>query len=254
MHAETRTGPARLLAAETRKLVSTRAGVAMLAVPVVYPVVIGAVIGADGTTSADTDALEFLRSIGDVLPVIWLLIGALAVAGEFRDGSIVSTLIAVPGRIRLHAAKLAALAFVAMIVTLAAIGAGLGMSAVIGPHTWIDEVSAWTLVRTGAALVVVAVLFAVIGAGVGAITRQPTAAAVGILVWMLAAENAVPAALGHADATRWVSSRSAAALVDAARPQPDAISAIAGLGVLGSLAVVVAVASAAVVERRDVTG
>lgn len=245
---------ARVVVAEACKLASTRSGAAMLAAPVVYPALMVAAIRSNDVASADRDAVEVLRGIGDVVPVVWLVVGALAVSGELRDGSIVSTLIAVPRRVGLFVAKLAALAAVAVLSTAVAVAAALSSSAAAGPDTWLDSVSGHDLLRTIAAVVGVAPAFAVIGGGIGAIVRHPTASAVGILVWMLVAENAVPAALGFDETTRWVSSRSAAAVVDVARPQPGAISALAGLGVLGAIAVVAVVIGAVVFDRRDVAG
>jgi ABC-type transport system involved in multi-copper enzyme maturation permease subunit len=245
---------ARVVVAEACKLASTRSGAAMLATPIASPAVMVAAQRSNDLAASDRDAIEVLRGIGDVLPVIWLVLGALAVAGEFRDGSIVSTLIAVPHRAGLFAAKLAALAAVAVLSTAAAVAVALGSSAVAGPGTWLDSVSARDLVSSIAAVVGVAPAFAMIGGGIGAVVRHPTAAAVGLLVWTLVAENALPAALGFQDAARWVSSRSAAAVVDVARPQPDTISALAGLGVLAAIAVVAVVIGAAVFDRRDVTG
>lgn len=240
-------------AAEVRKLVSTRSGIAMLAAPIVYPAVMVATVRTDGSDLL-VDAVEVLRGTGDVLPVIWLLVGALAVAGELGNGSIVETLVVVPRRSVLLVAKLVALAIASFVVTAAAIVVGLGSVAVREPDRWLDSVSLTDLVATIAALFAVALLFALIGGSLGAIVRHPTMASVVVLVWMLAAEHVLPAALGVDGAARWVSSSAAAAVVDNARPDPAAIGAGAGLAVLGGVALVVGVVAALDFVRRDVGG
>lgn len=242
----------RLIGAEVHKLVSTRSGTAMLCAPIVYPAVVSALTKASGTAESGSDAIDVLRGTGDVLPVIWMLVGALSVAGEFRDGSIVSTLIAVPQRSTLFTAKLAALALVSVITTALAVSVALGSAAVAEPSTWLDSVGGWDLVGTTSALFVVSVLFVLIGGSVGEIARNPTVSSVGILVWMLVAENALPTALGFQGATGWMSSRSAMAVVDVARPDPDAIAAGAGLAVLSVIAAVVGTVAVVVFERRDI--
>lgn len=246
--------PSRWIAAEVRKLASTRSAVALLAAPIAYPILMVSAMSVNDLTPPERDAIEVLRGTGDAMPVIWLLVGALAVAGEFHDGSIVSTLVAAPRRVGLFAAKLAALTVVALCVTAVAVTSALVLSAVAGPETWVDSVSTVDLARTVSAVLGISVAFAVVGGGVGAIVRHPTAAAIGILVWMLLVENAAPAALGFDEATRWVSSRSAAAVVDAARPEPGTIGASVGAAVLAALTAAVAGLGLVVFDRRDVEG
>lgn len=243
----------KMVGAEVHKLVATRSGVAMLCAPIVYPAVMVALATTDGP-DLRVDAIEALRGAGDVLPLVWLLVGALSVAREFTDGSIIATLVAVPRRSRLFGAKLAALAVTSVAVTAATIAVAIGSVAAKEPDVWLDSVTAGDLAGTAAALVAVSMLFALIGVSVGQIVRHSTAAAVGILVWMLVGENVLPAALELDEAARWVTSRAAASLVDVARPEPDEIGAGAGLGVLVAVAVVAAIVAAVTFERRDVVG
>lgn len=243
----------RIVGAELRKLVSTRSGVILLCAPIVYPAAMVATATTDGP-DLEVDAIEVLRGTGDVLPVVWLLVGALAIAGEFGDGSIVSTLISVPRRSVLVVAKLAALAVAALCATAASVVVALGSAATREPNGWLDSVTVGDLVRTGSALFAVALLFALTGGSVGAVARHPTVASVAILVWMLVAENVLPAALGIDGATRWMSSRAAGSLVDVARPEPGAIGAGAGLAVLAGVAVVAGAVALVLFENRDVAG
>lgn len=243
----------RLVGAEVHKLLATRSGIAMLGAPVAYPAVVVALATTDGP-DLRVDAIEALRGAGDVLPLIWLLVGALSVAREFGDGSIVATLVSVPGRSRLFGVKLAALAVTSVAVTAATVAVALGSVAVKEPDAWLDAVSAADLARTAAALVAVSVLFALIGAGVGEIVRHSTASAVGILLWVLVGENVLPAALDLDETARWVTTRAAASMVDVARPEPDAIGAAAGLGLLVAVAAATGIVAAVTFERRDVAG
>lgn len=238
-----------LISTEIRKLLSTRAGVALVAVPVLYPLAVVALVAA-GDSSAHLSALDVLRGIGDVAVVIWLVVGAWAVAGEFADGSIASTVIAVPDRRTAFATKVAALASVAVASTAVAALLGLAAAGVSAPDQWWAGRDVSDVVTAVVPLVAVAGAFAAIGAGVGFVVRRPTAAALGCLVWPLVIERAAPIVLGVDGLARWMPTRAAVAVIDSG--PPDELGTGAAVTVIIAATLGGVLAGSVSFARRDV--
>lgn len=239
-----------LILTEIRKLFSTRAGAALVAAPVLYPIAVVALVSA-GDATADLSALDVVRGVGDVAVVIWLVVGAWAIAGEFADGSIVSTVIATPDRRTAYTAKVTALFAVAVAATAVAALLGLLAAGISDPEGWWGGRDLSDVLVGSMILAAVAGAFAVVGAAVGFVVRRPTAVALGCFAWPLVVERAVPTVVGADGIARWMPSRAAVAAIDSVQA-PDELTTPA------ALAVVVAVTAAAVVAgstsfvRRDV--
>lgn len=202
------------LRAEFLKQRTTRTTVGML-VAVLGLVVAAVAVHAFGlplhSVGSGSNQLGIFIDVGENLGALFAaLIGAMAMTGEIRHGTIRPTLLSTPQRGRMVAAKavtvsVTGIAFGAL-ATAAAAGAGslfLGMRNVGLQVTSGDYV---LLVAGGAAA---AALWAVIGLGVGAVVRSQVPVLVGILVWVLFVENILvgsvpsvgkfaPAALGRA--------------------------------------------------------
>ncbi len=241
-----------LIRTEMRKLTSTRSGVALALAPAVYTVLVVFLVRVHGGADEVT-AIDLARGVGDVVPLVWGVLGALAIAGEIRDGSIVATLVAVPDRRRLFAAKAAAVALTAVAATAMALVAGTLAAASLAPSTFLDAASAGELAQTIFGVLAVAAGFAAIGVAIGAVVGQPTAAAVGLVLWLLVGERAVPVALGVNDAARWMPGRAGEALIDAAAPLPESLAAGSAAIVLGVVVATAAAVASEVFRRRDVT-
>lgn len=231
-----------LILVELRKLVASRSGRLLIALPIAAPAVV--VIAA--TTAPDEptiDRIHVLAALSSVLPALWLLIGALGVTTEFRHGSIVGTLILIPDRARILRAKVAAVALAAAIATCGTVAVALVAAEVArnAPET----AALRTLSSTSMMLGTSAVVCAMLGTAVGIVVRDPTAAAVGVLSWLLVAE---PAA-GVAGIGDWLPGHLARSLVDDNRT-PAGV-ALAGLAVIVGLGTALAASTFA---RRDVSG
>lgn len=188
------------LITEYRKLVTTRLWWILLLAMVVYMAFLAAVLGwamSQGAMTTDTgsgpedvalapDAV--VRSVytiavtfGYVFP---LLVGALAVASEFRHQTITPTLLAQPNRTVLVSAKVVsagALGLVYGVVgTLASVGAGAAVLALLDQPTFLDQASTW---RTIALSVLALALWAIVGVGFGSVLTNQVAVIVVVLAF-----------------------------------------------------------------------
>ena len=129
-----------------------------------------------------------------------LVLGILAVTTEFRHGTITPTLLAVPSRTRLDAAKLVAHLLAGFVLGLLADAADVAVVEAIlglrGIETGHDRAGAarWAL-GFGAATA----LFAGFGVGLGAIVRNQVGAIVGALAWLFVVEPLLGVIPGFSD-------------------------------------------------------
>ena len=138
-----------------------------------------------------TDQLGVFIDVGGNLGSLFAaLVGAMAITGEIRYGTIRPTLLATPQRGRVVAAKsvvavVIGMAFGALATALAGAGGSLFLSLRgIGVHVTAGDSA--LLVAGGAAA---AALWSVIGLGIGAVVRSQVPTVVGIFVWVLFVEN-----------------------------------------------------------------
>ena len=243
-----------LLRAEARKLVTTRSAVAMAAAVVAYPALgaLGAALAGEGGATPG-DLLQVIRGGADLVTVAALVLGILAVAGEYRYGTIVPTLLVVPRRDRLVAAKLAGQALFGAALGLAAGAVAVAAGGIYLTSEGVDAgVLSGDVLVTVAGAVLVAALYAAIGAAVGAVVRNQTAAVAGALVWVLTVENVVPVVLRSPGLKRWLPGGAADRLLHLAGGGPEGVSAWAALAMLAGLAAALTVAAVAAVRRADV--
>jgi ABC-2 type transport system permease protein len=189
------------LVTEYRKLVSTRLWWILLLAMAVYMAFLSAVLGwgisqaggLSGTTSdtagsVDTAPDAVVRAVytiavtfGYVFP---LIVGALAVAAEFRHQTITPTLLAEPRRTVLVSAKVVAAAVLGLVYgvvgTLAAVGAGAAVLTALGKPTFLDSAATW---RTIALSALALALWAVVGVGLGTVLTNQVAVIVVVLAF-----------------------------------------------------------------------
>lgn len=240
-----------LVRAEARKSFTTRGAMAIAAAAVAYPAlgllaVATAPEGQQPVLGPDTIP-GILRGAGQVAGVALLLLGVLAVAGEFRHGTIVPSLLATPRRTRLLAAKLGWHVVLAAGVGggAAAVSIGLGALHLAGHDAPVD------LVRREVVFAVVGLgvfvgFHAVVGVAVGAVVRNQAAGVAGVLGWLLAVENAVPILLHRLSVRDWLPGGAAERLLrlDEAGWTALVVPAV--------LAVAFVTAAVVVTERSDV--
>lgn len=250
-----------LLRAELRKLATTRMPWAFLAVLVAIAGVNAAAViwgtDFDGTktfvsTAADQRSMVAFAANATVIAGLF---GAIAVAREYAHGTVIPTFLGSPRRRRAVLAQYGAIAIGAALIGL--VGAGLTVLAVAA--TLPTTEFGFLLSAGGVARVLVAAGFAgvvgaVLGAGIGAVVRNPGGAVTGAVLALIVAPPLIVQLIN--DASLWVPSALAGALsgvsTEAAGVERQAGPVAAALALAG-WAVVPAVVGLISVERRDVT-
>ena len=182
------------LRAEFLKQRTTRTALGMLAA--VLGLVVSAIaVHAFGlpihSVGSGSNQLGIFIDVGENLGSLFAaLVGAMAITGEIRHGTIRPTLLGTPQRGRVVISKAATVLVMGIVfgalATGAAAGAGTLFLTIRGVPVHITAGDYVLLVAGGAAA---AALWAVIGLGVGAIVRSQVPTVVGILVWVLFVEN-----------------------------------------------------------------
>ncbi len=187
-----------LILAEELKIRSTRTQVALLLATLVFvpwTAVLTIPKQGSGNVPVSLDDPRLLgvavgNSFGAPL-VLMLLLGGVAFTQEFRYGTVTSTYLVEPRRIRILVAKWVTLALVGVVVTTLTLIVSVPVSAaLIGFRGGEVSLGATFWKMTAAGFVVMAV-FGVIGVAIGALVRNQITAVVGVLVWMLAVEQLV---------------------------------------------------------------
>ena len=244
----------RLIRTELHKLRTVRstqliiAGLAAFAVLATFAITTGA--GTNGNPPLTPDSYtDSLRAPLSLLTGGMLVLGILAMAGEYRHGTVVGTYLFTPRRHRVVAAKA---------MTVALIGAATGLvvsivSSAVAVPLFADRDVTLHL-GSGESLLVIggiaaaAALYGAVGVGLGAIVRNPTAASTAALVWMLAVEGLLPNILRMDALGRWLPWGT----VKAVAQWDGALPVATGAALLVAYAATLLLAGAALVRRSDV--
>lgn len=188
-----------------------------------------------------------------------LLLGIIAMTGEFRHMTITSTFLAAPRRSRVLVAKMAlygALGALVAVVTMAFVVAATFGSLLPFDHAPITPGAVWSVL---AGAVIGLALYAVVGVSLGSLIKNQVAAIVVALVWVLLVEALV--GLAFPDVARWLpggalnSAMSVALRSDATgtMTQADTLPAWGGMLVLLGYAAVFGAIASRTTLRRDIT-
>lgn len=181
------------LGVELRKLTTLRGTYVVAALAVLVPVATTALrIGTEDPTVEFPTAASRLELLGGTIPinVLFVGLGALLTAGEWRHGTAVPTFLAEPRRWRVVLAQVGVAALVGTVVATAATAA-IRLTAHVSLVAWDAPTSfgsdQWP---TMLGAVLGGVAMTVVGAGLGAVLRNPALTAVvvgagGLLVEML---------------------------------------------------------------------
>jgi ABC-2 type transport system permease protein len=243
-----------MIRSEFRKLTSVRGPWLLLAAgPLIVVAGITGLVASGGDVHDPATARRALAHAG-LAAIITLIFGIVAVAGEYRHGSISDTFLSCPGRRRVITAKLAVYGLVGAAAGLVSSAVALGVTAAWwaakGGSLRLSGTDTWLTLAGGLAA---CCAFAVIGVGLGALVRNLAGAVALALAWIALIEGIAGQLVGSGLA-RWLPYYASEALDrsnigGAARLLPQWGG---GLVLLGYAAVF---AGAAVVTtlRRDVT-
>lgn len=186
-----------LLAAELFKLRTTRTFYGMcLAVLVVVALIVSLSASLDDFDAGDEPGVDLL-GIASFAQVFALVLGILGTTTEFRHGTITPTLLAVPNRGRLLAAKAVAHILVGLLLGIVAFlfAAALG-SAILETRDIDSQMSVSDLLEITAGGAVASALYAGLGVGLGAMVGNQVGALVGALAWLFVLEGLISAIPG----------------------------------------------------------
>jgi ABC-2 type transport system permease protein len=247
----------RAISSELLKLRTTRTFLALVCSAALLVGAASVLAAALGTwRTGDTRPGEDLVGITYFAMMFALVLGVLAVSTEFRHGTIAPTLLAVPGRGRMIAAKLAAHLVAGFLLVLAATLLDLALVEVvtrirgIDSGTTLSEAAGWAL-----GLGVTGALITGVGVGVGAIVRNQVGSIVGAFAWIFVIEPLLTAIPHVGDA---IGRYGIGGLIDAldgiAADSADDLPAQVPAGLLlAAYAVILSIVGAILLNRRDVT-
>lgn len=177
-----------LLASEARKAASTPLTYGFLAAILAFTTLNTSLSLSDGTAID----VRHVFSAGRDFLFLFVALGALGAAGEFRHGTAVSTFLATPARWRVVAAKLAAHLGLGAIVAVACVAAQMALAL-----PWIDAhaagVTPWSasVLEPAIGSILCGAAFCALGVAVGMLARSQIVALAIAVGWFAVAEGAL---------------------------------------------------------------
>jgi len=250
------------LSAELRKLRATRttaaAGLVVAGLSAAIAAANVALAGKDQNPPLDADTVHhILRAPTVIVGFAMLVVGVLASAGEYRHNTVVPSLLAQPRRARLALSKLAAIGILAVLVSaLSAVASSstgwLLLSSRDAPATDLGPVPTGLVVLGGTA-----VLYGMLGVGLGLLLRNQAVAMTVALVWYFVIEHVAPMVFSAPHAAKWLPGGAADAFSRLGDPASGSATGLVapwlGGGLLTAYAFGLAVLATAGLVRRDQT-
>jgi ABC-2 type transport system permease protein len=246
-----------LIRAEVRKLATTRT-CWLLAVGAFVLIVGGATATAIGTTfTGPTSPARATLALAGLAQTCALLVGTLAVTGEYRHKTITITILMTPRRTPVLVAKLIAVAIAGLIFGLLATGAAVAVTMpILSARHITSGISGAQLAGIIVGGGVGTALWAALGVGVGAIIRNQVGAVVAVLFLLYAAEPLIGFLPGVGTAVQeyGLAGLSAGVTGTASYPATAHLLGQAAAGaVLVAYAAVALLAGAVLLRQRDIT-
>jgi ABC-2 type transport system permease protein len=245
----------RLVRAELLKLRTTRTAAGVLALTVAITALIMTAVmllaGRPGQPAIEPGILPDLVVVAKgPLVILALILGVLAMSGEFRFGTATPTFLVTPNRGLVVAAKVVAgaLAGAALAAASALVALGVGLPWLLAKGVDITIVDADVASRL-LGLAATSALHAVLGIGLAALVRNQVVAIAGGLLWMRV-EGLIPDALQRPGLARWLPEGAAGALTGASA---QTLSMWAGGLLFAGYGLALALLGSRLVVRRDLT-
>lgn len=246
----------RLIRAELVKLRTTRTAFwTAIGLPATVALGVSSTIAAAGR-SGEGIPLETTEGVRNVLGAstsgafVALILGILAMSGEYRHQTATQTFLVTPVRHRVVAAKIAAFALVGLTLAVAASALTLAIAL-----PWLASKGADVRILQDVGVVLLGVttgtaLYGATGVAVGALLRNQTTAIVTALAWTFLAEGLLVELLPALG--RWLPGGAASALTSYSVQAGDLLPMWAAALVLGAYAIGFAATSSRVVVERDI--
>lgn len=235
-----------VMASEWIKLASVRSYRWTLVAFAVCTVALGVVVSATGHSNDPTNQSLAGLAFGELAMGV---LGVLTITGEYSSGSIRSTLVAVPNRPLVLAAKALVYGATALVVSEA-----VTLVTFLAGQAAMSQADRVTLGQPGVASAVILSglylpLIGLFGLGLGAIVRS-TAAGVGIFAALVLVLPIALAPFGD-QVGRFAPELILKSSVAAVVPQPGFLSPLVGFGVMAAYATLTLLAGLVVFARRD---
>jgi ABC-2 type transport system permease protein len=198
-----------LIRAELLKLASTRTSRLLVLGGLAVAALLGTVTATtagEQATAAPGSAHSMANIVGvSAMPGFFMLIlGVLAMAGEYQHRTITQTFLSVPVRGRVMAAKLAAIAAAGAVMATAMMTTALLTTL---PHVWPEGAGIHLMNaevgRTALGTLLAGTLFGIAGTSLGALLRSQIAAVVAVAAWVAIGEGVLGLMVGPGLA-RWL--------------------------------------------------
>ena len=177
----------RALRSELIKLSTTRTFIAFVASAVGLSLLIVVLIAllSDNPTEHDVQ----LMFTSDFSSLFIALLGVIGMAGEWRHRTIAGTVLAIPHRLRLLAAKMISYAIAGALLSLAVNVSIMAVGTLILSLRDVTTLPFSDLIDLLWRNLTVAAFLGAIGVGIGGLIRNPAVAIVGVLAWGFVVEN-----------------------------------------------------------------
>jgi ABC-2 type transport system permease protein len=179
----------RALRSELIKLSTTRTFIAFVASAVGLSLLLVVLIALLSKNPTDQDVRSMFT--GDFSSLFIALLGVIGMAGEWRHRTIASTVLSIPHRLRLLAAKMIAYAIAGALLSLAVNVSIMSVGTLILSLRDISTLPFSDLIDLLWRNLTVAAFLGAIGVCTGALIRNPAVAIVGVLAWGFVVENIV---------------------------------------------------------------
>ncbi|HMS24889.1 MAG TPA: ABC transporter permease [Acidimicrobiia bacterium] len=235
------------------KIKSVRSNIILFILSIVFTSIIAglAMINAENDKTVDEAFLGFL-----IAQMFFLVIGIQIIGQEYRFKTIRNTLAVTPKRMKVYIAKL-----LTLVITIFATSTILVIVSLIIAQFALAIQGHKILFESGSSLkfifllCMVSVLISLFGFAIGSILRQPVAAIVLSLVWVLIAENLIAGLLTLANVSifQWMPYWSLVGTLDKSYGEAEGTFSSPYLGLLysGSVFLVLIIIGGCILEKRD---
>lgn len=250
-----------LIRAEFTKLFTTRLWLGLLAgalgMTVLFTSLTIGLEGQEGNPSpplTTPEGQQALLSAAGSASVFTVILGIIAMTGEYRHQTVTPTFLATPRRSRVLVAKMVAYALVGLGYGIANAAAAVAVALPWLSAKQIDvSLTSDGVPQTLLGVVIGLAVFTVVGVGIGALVRNQVAAVVGTLVYSLVVESFVSVLPHVRDYYRYFPGGAFSGLTNSYQPDIELLAAAPAALLLAGYGVLLATAGAVIAVRRDIT-